>query len=158
MCLCSYLKGLNSLWLLVGLFGSYHPLDLKYTNSCKVPQHYKANRALGKWVAKQREQYRLKKNGEHSFLTDYRIEKLEQCGFAWQVRHSTLNSNHHTEDAVSNVSDEAAVLATASQHQQYQSEQSQQQSMNEENDDAAEDYEASMQDAVLQEFGKDVHV
>ena len=39
-------------------------------------------------MAKQREQYRLKKKGEHSFLTDDRIEKLENCGFAWQVRSS----------------------------------------------------------------------
>lgn len=28
---------------------------------CKVPQHYKENKALGKWVAKQREQYKVRK-------------------------------------------------------------------------------------------------
>ena len=51
---------------------------------CKVPQHYKDNKALGKWVAKQREQYKLMKKGQHSFLTPYRLEKLEKAGFVWQ--------------------------------------------------------------------------
>lgn len=53
---------------------------------CKVPQHYKDNKALGKWVAKQREQYKLKKKGQHSFLTPDRQEKLEQEGFLWSLR------------------------------------------------------------------------
>lgn len=53
---------------------------------CKVPQHYRENKALGKWVAKQREQFKLLKKGEHSFLTPYRLEKLNQIGFVWQVR------------------------------------------------------------------------
>jgi Helicase associated domain len=30
----------------------------------RVPQHYSDNRALGKWVAKQREQYKLLKKGK----------------------------------------------------------------------------------------------
>lgn len=55
---------------------------------CKVPQHYKENRALGKWVAKQREQYKRMKKGQHSFLTPYRLEKLEQVGFSWHIRTS----------------------------------------------------------------------
>jgi hypothetical protein len=55
-------------------------------NDCKVPQHYKENRALGKWVAKQREQFKLLKKGHHSFLTPYRLEKLNAIGFVWQIR------------------------------------------------------------------------
>jgi hypothetical protein len=55
-------------------------------NDCKVPQHYKENRALGKWVAKQREQFKLLKKGQHSFLTPYRLEKLNNIGFVWQTR------------------------------------------------------------------------
>jgi hypothetical protein len=43
---------------------------------------------LGKWVAKQREQYKLKLKGQHSFLTPYREEKLNQAGFSWHVRNS----------------------------------------------------------------------
>jgi Helicase associated domain len=53
---------------------------------CKVPQHYKPNKALGKWVAKQREQYKLLQKKQHSFLTPYRQEKLNTAGFVWVVR------------------------------------------------------------------------
>lgn len=55
---------------------------------CKVPQHYKQNKALGKWVAKQREQHKLLRKGQHSFLTPYRLEKLNSVGFVWSVRSS----------------------------------------------------------------------
>jgi hypothetical protein len=37
---------------------------------------------------KQREQYKRMKKGLHSFLTPYRLEKLEQLGFAWHIRTS----------------------------------------------------------------------
>jgi hypothetical protein len=60
----------------------------KKFGDCKVPQHYKDNKALGKWVAKQREQYKLYKRGEHSFLTADRLEKLQGIGFVWSVRTS----------------------------------------------------------------------
>lgn len=56
--------------------------------NCKVPQHYKPNKALGKWVAKQREQYKRLHKGQHSFLTPYRVEKLTAVGFVWQIRTS----------------------------------------------------------------------
>jgi uncharacterized membrane protein YgaE (UPF0421/DUF939 family) len=46
---------------------------------------------LGKWVAKQREQYKLKLKGQHSFLTPYREEQLNQIGFSWHVRNSLDN-------------------------------------------------------------------
>lgn len=62
------------------------------THSCKVPQHYSANKALGKWVAKQREQYRLLQKGQHSFLTPYRLEKLNECGFCWAARTSSKDA------------------------------------------------------------------
>eukprot|EP00542_Grammatophora_oceanica_P000828 CAMPEP_0194070140 /NCGR_PEP_ID=MMETSP0009_2-20130614/88023_1 /TAXON_ID=210454 /ORGANISM="Grammatophora oceanica, Strain CCMP 410" /LENGTH=354 /DNA_ID=CAMNT_0038723391 /DNA_START=218 /DNA_END=1282 /DNA_ORIENTATION=- len=51
-----------------------------------VPQHYKENKALGKWVAKQREQYRFLKEGRHSFLTPDRLELLNTCGFIWSLK------------------------------------------------------------------------
>ena len=73
---------------------------------CKVPQHFKANKALGKWVAKQREQYKLLKSGKHSFLTPYRLEKLEDVGFVWQVRTAL-------ETEVRNVMAESAAAAAA---------------------------------------------
>lgn len=52
----------------------------------KVPQHYKEIPGLGKWVAKQREQFRLLQQGKHSFLTPDRLEKLNEAGFVWSVR------------------------------------------------------------------------
>mmetsp|Transcript_61472 Transcript_61472/g.150445 ORF Transcript_61472/g.150445 Transcript_61472/m.150445 type:complete len:320 (+) Transcript_61472:272-1231(+) len=55
----------------------------------KVPQHFPENKALGKWVAKQREQYKLKQKGKHSFLTADREEKLNTIGFVWSVRGET---------------------------------------------------------------------
>merc|ERR1712032_1282204 len=51
-----------------------------------VPQHYTRNRSLGKWVAKQREQYRFHQEGRHSFLTDERIDLLKSVGFVWQIK------------------------------------------------------------------------
>jgi hypothetical protein len=72
---------------------------LEYKNKhadCKVPQHYRDNKALGKWVAKQREQHKLLKKGQHSFLTPYRLEKLNTIGFVWAVR-SALDPNPEEE-------------------------------------------------------------
>lgn len=73
---------------------------------CKVPQHYKENKALGKWVAKQREQFKLLKQGKHSFLTEDRLEKLNTVGFVWQVR-SGIDS-----DILADVAESAAAAAT----------------------------------------------
>jgi len=81
-CMCS-------VFLLVGYVYLIFPLSLillLICCSCKVPQHFKPNKALGKWVAKQREQYKLLQKGQHSFLTALRLEKLNAIGFSWQVR------------------------------------------------------------------------
>eukprot|EP00539_Tryblionella_compressa_P005631 CAMPEP_0178762858 /NCGR_PEP_ID=MMETSP0744-20121128/16788_1 /TAXON_ID=913974 /ORGANISM="Nitzschia punctata, Strain CCMP561" /LENGTH=408 /DNA_ID=CAMNT_0020417607 /DNA_START=142 /DNA_END=1368 /DNA_ORIENTATION=- len=59
----------------------------------RVPQHYSENKALGKWVAKQREQYKLLKKGKHSFLTPDRLEKLNSIGFVWSVRGETVDDD-----------------------------------------------------------------
>ena len=53
---------------------------------CIVPQHYPPNRSLGKWVAKQREQYRFYREGKHSFLTEERIDLLKAAGFVWSIK------------------------------------------------------------------------
>lgn len=58
----------------------------KKNGHSKVPQHYVENRALGKWVAKQRQQYKLLKAGKKSFLTPDRLERLEEIGFVWSVK------------------------------------------------------------------------
>ena len=51
-----------------------------------MPQHYSLNRSLGKWVAKQREQFRFHTEGKHSFLTEERIDLLKSVGFVWQIK------------------------------------------------------------------------
>jgi Helicase associated domain len=66
---------------------------------CKVPQHFKENKALGKWVAKQREQYKIMHRGQHSFLTPYRKEKLDSIGFVWQIR-SSMDDNSDSDASV----------------------------------------------------------
>lgn len=67
-------------------------LEFKKENGhCIVPQHYTRNRALGKWVAKQREQYRFYREGKHSFLTEERIDLLKSVGFVWQIKGRGVN-------------------------------------------------------------------
>jgi hypothetical protein len=51
-----------------------------------VPQFYKQDKGLGKWVAKQREQYKLLKDGKHSFLTPDRLERLNAINFCWSIK------------------------------------------------------------------------
>lgn len=41
---------------------------------------------MGKWVAKQREQYRFYCDGKHSFLTEERIDLLNSCNFSWKIK------------------------------------------------------------------------
>lgn len=53
---------------------------------CCVPQHYASNRALGKWVSKQREQYRYYLKGTHSFMTPERIHLLNKINFIWSAK------------------------------------------------------------------------
>jgi len=53
---------------------------------CNVPGAWKENRLVGKWVAKQRTDYRLLKEGKSSRMTDERIRKLEGIGFEWSLR------------------------------------------------------------------------
>ena len=50
---------------------------------CNVPQGWKQNVPLGRWVMKQRVQYHKKRRGQKSQMHDDRIQKLEALGFAW---------------------------------------------------------------------------
>ena len=65
---------------------------------------------MGKWVAKQREQHKLLKKQMHSFLTPYRLEKLNNVGFVWSVR-SSLDTS--PEDDVKMSEGTPGVLPTA---------------------------------------------
>ena len=65
----------------------YDELDV-YKNkhgNCLVPQRYSKNKALGRWVNKQRTQYRLRREGKQTPLTEDRIKLLDEVGFVWRV-------------------------------------------------------------------------
>ena len=59
---------------------------LKFRQShghCLVPHKWSSNVALAQWVKRQRYQYKLKKAGMHTTMTDERERALEQLGFVW---------------------------------------------------------------------------
>lgn len=56
---------------------------------CNVPSNYAQNKKLGSFVKKQREDYRKKKDGKKSPMSDTRIQKLEGIGFQWSVSKKT---------------------------------------------------------------------
>jgi len=53
---------------------------------CEVPQKYSGNPGLGMWVSTQRKQYSLLKERKSSFMTETRIEELNDIGFTWQIK------------------------------------------------------------------------
>jgi len=50
---------------------------------CNVPKKYEPNPELGRWIDKQRQQYKLFQEGKHSHMTTRRIGMLEGLGFDW---------------------------------------------------------------------------
>lgn len=55
----------------------------KEHNHCRVPLRYERNPNLSHWVKRQRYQYRMKKEGQHSTLNNKREAALESLGFVW---------------------------------------------------------------------------
>jgi hypothetical protein len=53
---------------------------------CRVPQKYARDKALGSWVNDQRKQFKYKKEGKRSTLTDARTKELQSIGFVWKER------------------------------------------------------------------------
>ena len=54
---------------------------------CNVPHKYQPNKALGNWVQKQRQNYKLMLEGSKSGrMTEERVEKLENIGFEWNKK------------------------------------------------------------------------
>jgi hypothetical protein len=53
---------------------------------CRVPQNYESNPALSHWVKRQRYQYKCKREGKVSGISESRIQKLEQIGFVWDAQ------------------------------------------------------------------------
>jgi len=64
---------------------------------CNVPQKFAPNIALGKWVHRQRHEFKKIRDGDASFLTKHRIDKLIEIGLCpnrqeavWQQRYREL--------------------------------------------------------------------
>ena len=57
--------------------------------SCNVPNKWKENPSLGKWVNAQRQYYRMRNEGKATSITAERIAKLEAIGFEWTLRSLT---------------------------------------------------------------------
>jgi len=57
----------------------------KYGN-CNVPQQWSENPQLGKWVNRQRYQYRLYQEGKKARMSEERIQALEGINFQWRAR------------------------------------------------------------------------
>ena len=60
----------------------------KKQGNCQVPHSYPTSPALARWVKRQRYQYKLKKDGNISTMTDERVEQLETIGFVWDSHSS----------------------------------------------------------------------
>jgi hypothetical protein len=57
---------------------------------CLVPHSYQSNPQLGRWVKRQRRQYKLLKDGAKSTMTPERIQLLEDLGFVWDSHEATF--------------------------------------------------------------------
>jgi hypothetical protein len=55
----------------------------KIQGHCNVPIKYSENSKLGTWVTTQRKQYKLRREGNKSKMTIFRIQELESLGFEW---------------------------------------------------------------------------
>jgi hypothetical protein len=53
---------------------------------CIVPRGFPLNPRLASWVAEQRKQYKLLKDGKNSSITPKRIELLDELDFAWNAQ------------------------------------------------------------------------
>jgi hypothetical protein len=61
----------------------------KIHGHCNVPQSKSKNTQLATWVGTQRQQYRLRKEGNKSDMTLPHIQELESLGFEWDSRGGT---------------------------------------------------------------------
>jgi hypothetical protein len=55
-------------------------------NDCNVPSNYAPNPQLAIWVKRQRRQYKFFTKGDSTTMTPYRIDRLNELGFAWDGR------------------------------------------------------------------------
>ena len=58
----------------------------KKHGDCIVPRGYAENPRLASWVAEQRKQYKLMKDGKQSSITPERVLMLQELGFSWNAQ------------------------------------------------------------------------
>lgn len=63
-------------------------------NSMLVPQCYKPNRKLGRWVHYQRVEYWTYQQTKNAKINPYRITKLNDVGFIWDPQNYTWNQHY----------------------------------------------------------------
>ena len=66
---------------------------VKENGHCNVPKNYFKNEALGLWLARQREQYRLRYKNDHSFITTSRLRALESISKEWYTPYEQSTKN-----------------------------------------------------------------
>jgi hypothetical protein len=86
----SELDGLGFVWQVGGdeLWKKRVEELIEYRNTnghCQVPVHYKQNTALGWWVSRVRTNYKWRRQGKKTPLTDALISELDSLGFVWKA-------------------------------------------------------------------------
>lgn len=74
-------------------------LEFRVENGhCRVPHGYSQNRKLSWWVMNQRAQFAHRKQGKKTWLTDERIQLLNDVGFIWtpHMKKSSAGKNKKT--------------------------------------------------------------
>jgi hypothetical protein len=74
---------------------------------CNVRKSYSENSKLANWVATQRSNYKLYREGKTSHMTPSRIKELDSMGFDWESRASSRDDRHGAswEDRLSELAD-----------------------------------------------------
>ena len=98
------------------------PMDLRRDSDNKY-------RELAMWVLTQRQQYQLYQEGKHSYLTDERVEQLNDIGFVWDAREASweeslaelveFKESHGHTDVPSSWADQVFFRWVAYQRQEY---------------------------------------
>lgn len=62
---------------------------------CNVPYGFEENKALSRWVKRQRYQYKQKMEGRTQAMPESRIRKLDQIGFVWGAQELLWQTRFH---------------------------------------------------------------
>ena len=85
---------------------------------CLVPNNWNLNSPLALWVKRQRYQYKLKNEGQHSTLTDEREAALEALGFVWDSHGAVWEERLNELRAFKNVRGHCCVPANFKENHQ----------------------------------------